>query len=170
VTIPAIQTQPAAGPIPEPRVVHNVEVALGYILRLGVAISISLVVLGTCVSFYHHPEYFKQWYPIQHSADKPDVRTVSEVGDGFPTSFKQTLTALADFTGQGLVVLGLLVLLATPVVSVATAIIAFTIQKDRAFTIIASMVLLILCISFFLGRAEGVDTSNTATQPATAHK
>jgi uncharacterized membrane protein len=155
VTLPATESQPAPAPIPEPRVVHNVEVALGYILRLGVAISISLVILGTCVSFYHHREYLQRTYPLQKSPANPAAPTVSEVGEGFPHTLAQTLAALGDLKGQGFVVLGLLVLLATPVVSVAVAIIAFALQKDRIFALIAGIVLAILILSFFLGRGEG---------------
>ena len=169
-TLPAIQSEPAPGPIPEPRVVHNVEIALGYILRLGVAISILLVVIGTCVSFVRHRhDYIFTSYPLEAPANDREAKTASRPlgAEEFPHTIRGLVEALQDLKGRGFVVLGLLVLLATPVVSVATAIIAFSLQKDRAFTIIAGIVLFILCVSFFLGRAEGVDISATS-RPATA--
>jgi uncharacterized membrane protein len=48
--------------------------------------------------------------------------------------------------------LGLLLLIAIPVITVTTAAIAFTLERDRRFTVIALTVLAILITSFLLGK------------------
>jgi uncharacterized membrane protein len=53
---------------------------------------------------------------------------------------------------QAVVVLGLLVLLVTPVVRVAVSIIAFLLERDWRYVLITSLVLLILLLSFALGK------------------
>jgi len=52
------------------------------------------------------------------------------------------------------VALGLLLLIATPVLRVAVSIVAFVQQGDRLFTLITAVVLGILLLSFALGAAE----------------
>jgi len=56
--------------------------------------------------------------------------------------------------GRAIVILGLLLLIATPVVRVAVSIFAFIYQGDRIFTLITAVVLCLLLLSFVLGKAE----------------
>jgi uncharacterized membrane protein len=53
------------------------------------------------------------------------------------------------------VMAGLLVLLATPVLRVAVSVVAFALEGDIRYVVITSLVLLILLISFALGKAGG---------------
>jgi uncharacterized membrane protein len=53
--------------------------------------------------------------------------------------------------GQAIIALGLLILIATPVMRVAISIIAFAIQRDYTFVAITCVVLALLCISFLMG-------------------
>ena len=48
---------------------------------------------------------------------------------------------------------GLLLLILTPVVRVAVSILAFRAQRDRTYVLITSAVLVLLLLSFVLGRA-----------------
>jgi uncharacterized membrane protein len=57
--------------------------------------------------------------------------------------------------GRAIVTLGLLLLVATPVLRVAVSVIAFVYQRDRTFVVITSVVLLLLITSFMLGKAGG---------------
>jgi uncharacterized membrane protein len=138
-----ISPEQASGPVEEPPLVHRVELAISYLLRAGVLLSIALVVLGSCLTFAHHPEYSTQHMP---------VKEVPTIAKDFPHTVGATVESLAAMRGQGFILLGLLVLLITPVMRVAVSIVAFAIQKDRAFTIITTIVLVILLISFVLGR------------------
>jgi uncharacterized membrane protein len=82
------------------------------------------------------------------------VKEVPAVAKDFPHTVGATLESLMALRGQGFILVGLLVLLITPVMRVAVSIVAFAIQKDRAFTIITTIVLAILLVSFVLGRVS----------------
>jgi len=139
-------SEPASAPITEPPLIHRVELAISYILRGGVIISIILVTLGSILTFMHHPDYTSHTQPLKE---------IPKVAQQFPTTLADTWTSVKEFRGQGLVVVGLLVLLLTPVIRVAASIIAFALQKDRPFVLITAIVLAILILSFVLGKTEG---------------
>ncbi|HEY5079820.1 MAG TPA: DUF1634 domain-containing protein, partial [Opitutaceae bacterium] len=71
----------------------------------------------------------------------------------FPRSAAWLLAGLRHADGQAIIVAGLLVLIATPVLRVAVSVVAFWRERDRAFVAIATLVLLLLALSFSLGRA-----------------
>ena len=50
--------------------------------------------------------------------------------------------------------MGLLMLIATPVMRVAVSIFAFIVHRDKVFTAITTLVLLLLFLSFVLGAIE----------------
>ncbi|MGH2509954.1 MAG: DUF1634 domain-containing protein [Ktedonobacteraceae bacterium] len=54
-----------------------------------------------------------------------------------------------------MIALGLLLLLATPVIRVAASIVAFGLEHDRRYVIITTIVLAILCLSFLIGKGAG---------------
>lgn len=54
-----------------------------------------------------------------------------------------------------LILLGLLLLIATPVVRVVISIFAFLLERDHTYVAITLFVLAVLLLSFFLGAAEG---------------
>jgi uncharacterized membrane protein len=53
---------------------------------------------------------------------------------------------------QAVITLGLLLLIATPVLRVAVSVVAFALEHDRRYVIITLIVMTILIISFTLGR------------------
>jgi uncharacterized membrane protein len=59
-----------------------------------------------------------------------------------------------DLQGQAIVAMGLLLLIATPVLRVAVSIFAFVYQEDRTYTLITTLVLILLLLSFILGKVE----------------
>jgi uncharacterized membrane protein len=50
---------------------------------------------------------------------------------------------------------GVLILIATPIMRVALSVVVFVLEGDRRFVAITSTVLLLLLLSFLLGRAGG---------------
>jgi uncharacterized membrane protein len=66
-----------------------------------------------------------------------------------------TLGAVVKGVGQGsgpaLVMLGLLLLIATPVLRVMVSVIGFTLERDRRFILITLVVLTVLIGSFAVG-------------------
>jgi uncharacterized membrane protein len=122
------------------------ELAISYLLRAGVTASLLIVVAGTIISFVHHPDYLRSSaaYARLTSPRASPFRTLGDVADG-----------LRHLKGQALVALGLLVLVATPVLRVAASIGLFVIQRDRRFVTITTLVLTLLVTSFLLGKAGG---------------
>ncbi len=70
-----------------------------------------------------------------------------EVGD-----FSRTLPALLELRPFAIAQLGLLVLLATPVLRVAASVVAFALEGDRLYATISGLVLAVLLTSIFFVR------------------
>jgi uncharacterized membrane protein len=70
-----------------------------------------------------------------------------EVGD-----FSQALPGVLELRPFAIAQLGLLVLLATPVLRVATSVVAFALEGDRLYALISGVVLAVLLTSIFLVR------------------
>lgn len=66
--------------------------------------------------------------------------------------FSQTFSGLLALRPFALAQLGLLVLLATPVLRVATSVVAFAMEGDRLYALISGVVLAVLLTSIFLVR------------------
>jgi uncharacterized membrane protein len=125
--------------------VRQVELLISNLLRIGVRISLALVVLGTIMTFSRHEDYLSQ----------PSALTrLTAPGAGFPHSLRGVWAGLRNLSGQAVVALGLLLLIATPVMRVAISIFGFLYEKDRLYVLITTTVLALLLISFLLGKAE----------------
>lgn len=125
--------------------VRRVELVISNLLRAGVLASLALVVLGTVLTFIHHPDYF---------ASPADLSRLVQPGAAFPHSLGDVMDGIRRLRGQAIVMTGLLLLITTPVMRVAVSIFAFIYQRDRVFTFITAMVLSLLLLSFFLGAVE----------------
>jgi uncharacterized membrane protein len=119
-------------------------VLISNLLRLGVLLSLSLVTAGILLTFFHHPDYFS-------SAQSLERLTSPERG---PHALSDVLGDVLSARGQALVMAGLLVLMATPVMRVALSLLVFGRQRDRAFVTVTSVVLALLLLSFVLGAGE----------------
>jgi uncharacterized membrane protein YfcA len=70
----------------------------------------------------------------------------------FPQTLRQVGEELLFLRPQAVIALGLLLLIATPIIRVAVSIIAFACERDRAYVLITAIVLAILLFSmFFVG-------------------
>lgn len=123
----------------------QVESWISITLRAGVLVSLALIVLGTLVTFSNHPQYL---------ASQADLAKLTTPGAAFPTTLADIATGLADFHGRAIVVAGLVVLIATPVLRVAISILAFLEERDLAFVCITTTVFAVLIASFLLGRFQ----------------
>lgn len=122
---------------PTKRASGNINAVIGWILQGGVLISAGVICTGLALSFVH-PEQLsnQQILTFPH--------TLSEVKDGLLTLHPQAFIAL-----------GLLLLIATPVIRVTASIFAFAKEDDRRYVVITTAVLAILLISFLLGKGAG---------------
>lgn len=137
--------QPASPP-PGADLVRKVERLLSGLLRVGVITSLSVIVLGLVLSFAHHPDYLHSAADLKQvvSPDRPSWQTLSGL-----------LAGLREFRGEAVIMLGLLLLIATPVLRVAVSIVAFVVERDGVFAAITAFVLAMLILSFVLGKAGG---------------
>lgn len=138
-------SEPALPPIvdaPRDATLRRVETIISRLLRGGVLISLALMVLGTLVSFIHSHRY---------GSTGDDLQKLLHQGGDFPRTIGWLKDGLLQFRGQALIVLGLLILIFTPVLRVAVSVIAYMVERDRIFVLITLIVLLLLIVSFLLG-------------------
>ncbi|MBI3828413.1 MAG: DUF1634 domain-containing protein [Planctomycetes bacterium] len=126
--------------------VRTVEILISNLLRGGVVLSMLTVLLGTVLSFIHHPDY---------TTSKEELALLTQPGATFPHSIMEVFTDARAGHGQAIVIVGLVFLIATPVLRVAISIFAFMYQHDRAYVVITTVVLILLLASFALGKVEG---------------
>ncbi|WP_437916638.1 DUF1634 domain-containing protein [Sorangium sp. So ce302] len=126
--------------------VHEVELLISNLLRIGVATSLVVVVLGTVLSFVHHPDYL---------TSPEELERLTRPGAAFPRTLGEVIAGLSGLQGRAVTVVGLLMLVATPVLRVAVSILAFIHQRDRTFVLITTTVLVLLLLAFALGKVEG---------------
>src|SRR6185437_12971903 len=115
------------------------------VLRVGVIASLTTILLGTVIALVHHPEYVTSPRQLVHLSRPSD--------NSFPHTLRDVLTGLLSLRGQAIVVLGLLMLIATPVARVAVSILLFLEEGDLTYVAITSTVLGLLLLSFFVGSA-----------------
>jgi uncharacterized membrane protein len=113
---------------------HEVELLLGRLLQVGVAVSAAVVLAGGAV------------YLVRHGGARPHYgRFVGEPAE--LRSVTGILHAAAAVQGRAIIQLGLLLLIATPVARVAFSLFAFLRERDRAYVLITSFVLALLLVS-----------------------
>ena len=118
---------------------------ISWLLVCGVVISMATVLIGLLLMFVHHPEY------LQSAAD---LRRLTAPGAAFPNTMGDVARGVLAGRGQAVEMLGLLLLIATPILRVAVSLLGFALQRDRAYTVICAAVLVVLLISFLLGKVE----------------
>lgn len=118
---------------------QNVEVIIANLLRAGVILSASVVLVGGL---------FFLWL---HGLEPATYR----VFKGEPTDLRQfhgIARAAIALHGRGIIQIGLLFLIATPVARVAFSVFAFGVERDWLYVGISTFVLLVLLYSL-LGSA-----------------
>ena len=126
--------------------VRAIELLISNLLRVGVVTSLLFVLIGETISFVRHPEYLRH---------PPALQRLTSPGAAFPHTLHDVLRGVRDGRGQAIVMIGLLLLIATPVVRVAVSILAFVYERDWRYVVITTLVLGLLVLSFVLGKAEG---------------
>jgi uncharacterized membrane protein len=125
---------------------HGIELLISGLLRAGVITSLGIIVFGTALSFVHHRDYV---------SSPPELQRLTTPGAAFPRTLPQVVQGVREMRGQAIVVIGLLLLIATPVMRVAVSIIAFADERDFVFAAITAVVLGLLLLSFVLRKVEG---------------
>jgi uncharacterized membrane protein len=134
---------PSASPPPPPGFIERL---ISNLLRIGVVSSLLVVFVGETLSFAHHHDYLTR---------PPALQRLTTPGAAFPNTIEKVVSSAARGQGQAVVLIGLLLLIATPVMRVAVSILGFAHQRDLRYVLITSVVLALLILSFFLGAIEG---------------
>jgi len=113
---------------------YDIEVAIGYLLRSGVVLSAVIALCGACI------------YILRHAHEPADYR----IFRGEPSDFRTIPGIIASVLhgrGRGLIQLGLLLLIATPIARVALTVIGFALERDRLYITFTLIVLIVLLYS-----------------------
>ncbi len=126
--------------------IRKVEIAISLVLRIGVSVSVIVVATGLGIMFAHHGHYasITGSYSYSHLTSRSTV---------FPHTFSQLGTGLASGEGRAVVVLGVLLLILTPILRVAVGVLSFLYEEDIPMAIVTTYVLAVLIGSFFLAGA-----------------
>jgi uncharacterized membrane protein len=114
----------------------EVERIVGNLLRAGVLLSAAVILAGAGPYLWRHG---------REGFDYSQFHILSEDARG-PVGI---IKSAWRFRGQGLIQLGLLILIATPVARVAFSVYAFVLERDRVYVVITLIVLAILLYSLF---------------------
>jgi uncharacterized membrane protein len=118
---------------------QRIEAIIGDLLRAGVIFSGAIVLIGGLVYLMHQGNTTPN-YGVFHG-EPSDLRSVRGI----------VRYALARH-GRGIIQLGLLFLIATPVARVIFSIFAFAVQRDRLYVVVTAIVLAVLTFSLTGGQ------------------
>ena len=124
--------------------IFQVEEWISILLRVGVSISLAVIVLGMSVILLRSQPGAAGNLQARLSAHAVFPHTPGEVWAG-----------LRAGDGQAIVAAGLMVLLATPLLRVAMSAVAFAIARDWAYVWITLTVLALLATSLLIGAGHG---------------
>ena len=148
--------EPTSPPAPEPAAApagrtFPIEEIISWILRVGVSASAAFILLGVVLFLVTGATGYAS------SLSMNDVAGLLQEGQSqqtsFPTGPGDVLAGLAQFKPYAFIALGLLLLIATPVIRVAASLVVFALERDYAYVFITLIVLVILVVSFLLGKA-----------------
>jgi len=112
---------------------HPMEIWISYVLRGGVVIAAAIIAAGLLV-FVLHGSAPSTAAALRALHTGPDARL----------SLGYLAASMRGGHGRGIIYLGLLALILTPVARVAMTAVLFIVQRDRIFTAVTCVVLLIL--------------------------
>ena len=113
---------------------RRTEVVISVLLMAGVLLAAGVVLLGAIVFLARHGTSIPTYHVFQ--GEPTDLRTLSGI-------FRDALT----FEGRGIIQLGLLILIATPVARVVFSIVAFGMERDSLYVVVTLIVLAVLVFS-----------------------
>jgi uncharacterized membrane protein len=112
------------------------EQILGNLLRAGVVLAAAVVFVGGVV------------YLVRHGGERPDYHTFHPQPDNLHSIAGIWHEALA-LHGRGIIQLGLLLLVLTPISRVAFAAVGFLLEGDKVYVVITVIVLSVLLFSLW---------------------
>ncbi len=141
-------TNKAAAPdAPEP--LTRMELVISHVLRIGVLLSAAVILAGVLQFAWSRDTGYARLRP-HHLTDL--IAYHPKTGPGvFPTALSDVLRGAVEERPYAIVGLGLVLLIATPIVRVALSIFFFLSQRDWLYTGITLLVFCILLLSLLTG-------------------
>jgi uncharacterized membrane protein len=120
------------------RMDQRLEVIIGYTLRTGVVLAAVIVLIGGVL------------YLIQSGSATPHYHTYHAAATHSDTlaGITQNIRALNSY---GIIQLGLLVLIATPIIRVTLSVVAFALERDVLY-VVATLIVLAVLLYSLLGK------------------
>jgi uncharacterized membrane protein len=118
---------------------RRIETWVGVLLQTGVLLAATIVLAGGIL------------YLVQNHGARPDFTHFH----GEPpqlTTLTGVVHGVEHFDAPSIIVLGLLVLIATPVARVGMCIVGFLFERDNLYVLVSAVVLVILLYSLFFHR------------------
>lgn len=117
----------------------DIQTVVGWVLRLGVIISVAIVFIGGMVYIYRHGHSMADYSVFK---GVPDFVHPAGIIEG-----------IRAHRGRAVIQAGIVLLIATPILRVACSAVGFMLEKDRLYTFITLIVLLIIFASILSGHA-----------------
>lgn len=115
---------------------QRIEIIIGALLRTGVILAAAVVLFGAVVYLAHHGNEVPNYAVFR--GEPENLKSASDIVHG-----------ALGMSGQAIIQLGLLLLIATPVARVLFSAIAFAIERDYMYVVITLVVLATLLYSLF---------------------
>lgn len=119
---------------------YDVEQLIGQVLRYGVLLSGSVAIIGGI------------WYLYQMGSGTPHYTKFNGEPAGY-TSLTGIIEGLKKGSATEIIQLGVVILIATPIIRIIFSLISFIFEKDKLYIFITFIVLSIILFSMFGGLA-----------------
>ena len=114
----------------------KMDMAISRMLRVGVSIAAFVVLAGWILYLWRAHGVLPDYYHF-HGVPSPADR------------FTPVFEGIRHLDSRSLIRLGILLLIATPIMRVAFCVYSFAIQKDKIYVLVSAVVLTVLLYSFF---------------------
>jgi uncharacterized membrane protein len=118
---------------------HEVEQVIGRLLQVGVLLAAAVVLTGGVMFLAQHGSTTADYHVF-----RGEPAMLSQLGGILRGAWALDPSAVVQF--------GLVLLIATPVARVALTLVAFALQRDRAFVMLTLLVLVLLVFGLVSGR------------------
>ncbi len=117
----------------------DMELLIGWFLRLGVVTACIVAVMGGIIYLYEHGMELV-----------PDYKTFKGEPVSF-TTFSGIIKGLVSGNPANIIQMGVVLLIVTPVLRIVLSLFSFAVQKDKLYVCITLIVLFVILFSMFSG-------------------
>lgn len=125
---------------------RTIQLVISSVLRTGVLTSLGVILAGLALDLARNSGH-RSSGTVAHHLFTPSAP--------YPHTFTAIFDGVIHGDAVSIMVLGLVILLATPIVNVAVSAITFVHERDARFVAITTLVLVVLIGSFALGKVGG---------------